>query len=229
MVFCRGSNDDRTLETSHNYRVWLDLDSSNGHRPVSTYVQFQSSVDAYLAPVGRPHSEAHFWWGLLAKLIYCPWMKRHGMDVSTNSITNSIANRSDACAALSSKIWAHPELMYQEHRAHQLLTDFLEKEQFDVYRGYAGVSTAFRAEFQSSRFMNGAPGTHATVAILCEYDALPEIGHACGHNLIAGSSATLSGGLLSAKVFCVFQKLGSPPLARSRMYSKDLVTVPKAR
>lgn len=77
---------------------------------------------------------------------------------------------------LSEEIWNHPELNFEEHTAHRLLTDYLEGKGFAVERGYAGVATAFRA-----RFGAGKPN----VCVICEYDALPEIGHACGHNLIA--------------------------------------------
>ena len=78
--------------------------------------------------------------------------------------------------SLSEEIWRNPELNFEEHKAHQLLTDFLEGKGFSVERGFCGVSTAFRATFGSGR---------PNVCVICEYDALPEIGHACGHNLIA--------------------------------------------
>nr|KAG5696808.1 hypothetical protein BaRGS_012831 [Batillaria attramentaria] len=79
---------------------------------------------------------------------------------------------------LSQKIWARPELNFEEHYAHQVLTDFLEARGFNVERRYK-LETAFRATWGGET--TGLPN----VAILCEYDALPEIGHACGHNLIA--------------------------------------------
>ena len=64
---------------------------------------------------------------------------------------------------------------YNEHHAHELLTNHLEGQGFTVERKYH-LETAFRATVGS-----GSPH----VAVLCEYDALPGIGHACGHNLIA--------------------------------------------
>ena len=76
-------------------------------------------------------------------------------------------------------IHAHPELNYEEHYSANLLADALEKHGMEVERGVGGVETAFRAT------MNGGAGKGPTVAILAEYDALPEIGHGCGHNLIA--------------------------------------------
>ncbi|OWA52311.1 hypothetical protein BV898_16769 [Hypsibius exemplaris] len=83
---------------------------------------------------------------------------------------------------ISQQIWKKPEEKFAEKFAHGLLTDFLEKRGFAVTRAYKEVETAFRAEFQSANYKQGED---PTIAVLCEYDALPEIGHACGHNLIA--------------------------------------------
>ena len=77
---------------------------------------------------------------------------------------------------ISLDIHSHPELNFQEHRAHGLLTDYLEGKGFRVERGAYEMATAFEAVAGS-----GGP----TIAVLSEYDALPGIGHACGHNLIA--------------------------------------------
>src|SRR5690349_23388587 len=70
----------------------------------------------------------------------------------------------------------NPEIRFQEHKAAEILTNELEEQGFDVERGVAGLDTAFVATYGS-----GKP----VVAFLAEYDALPKIGHACGHNLIA--------------------------------------------
>lgn len=75
-------------------------------------------------------------------------------------------------------IHEHPELGSQEFQAVEKLTGLLEKHGFSVERGIAGLQTAFRATFT----LNGSPAP--SVAYLAEYDALPEVGHACGHNLI---------------------------------------------
>ncbi|XP_078618513.1 xaa-Arg dipeptidase-like [Branchiostoma floridae x Branchiostoma japonicum] len=77
---------------------------------------------------------------------------------------------------LSQEIWKNPELAFKEHHAHKVLTDFLEKQGFRVDRHYK-LETAFRAVFGKEG------GLH--VCVICEYDALPGIGHGCGHNLIA--------------------------------------------
>ncbi|XP_033630848.1 peptidase M20 domain-containing protein 2-like isoform X1 [Asterias rubens] len=79
--------------------------------------------------------------------------------------------------AISQDIWTHPELNFNEHHAHEVLTDFLEKEGFKVERKFV-LETAFRATF-------GCDDAGPNVCVICEYDALPGIGHACGHNLIA--------------------------------------------
>ena len=83
--------------------------------------------------------------------------------------------------ATSHDIHAHPELAFQEHHASARLADELERGGFRVERGAGGLPTAFRAELDG-----GEPGP--TLAILAEYDALPGIGHACGHNIIATSA-----------------------------------------
>ncbi|MGH2379070.1 MAG: M20 family metallopeptidase [Candidatus Limnocylindria bacterium] len=79
---------------------------------------------------------------------------------------------------LSARIHRSPELGYQEHQAALWITTFLEGAGFTVTKGYGGLETAYRADAAGK-------GDGPTVAILSEYDALPDIGHACGHNLIA--------------------------------------------
>jgi amidohydrolase len=80
---------------------------------------------------------------------------------------------------VATKIHANPELRFEEHRAAAWLTEAIESKGVTVERSAGGLSTAFRAR-------SGKKGPR--VAILAEYDALPEIGHACGHNLIAASA-----------------------------------------
>ena len=77
--------------------------------------------------------------------------------------------------ALSDDIFDHPEVGYEEYRASGLLCDLLEREGFAVERGIAGIPTAFRAVYE-----NGVDGP--SMGLLCEYDALEGIGHACGHH-----------------------------------------------
>ncbi|XP_075723463.1 peptidase M20 domain-containing protein 2-like isoform X1 [Rhipicephalus microplus] len=80
---------------------------------------------------------------------------------------------------LSQFLWANPETSMKEATAHMKLCDFLERKGFKVTRRYV-LDTAFKAEFTSPGGFDGP-----TITFICEYDALPEIGHACGHNLVA--------------------------------------------
>ncbi|CAH3149965.1 unnamed protein product [Porites evermanni] len=77
---------------------------------------------------------------------------------------------------LNQQIWRKPELCYQEKYAHEVLTTFFKDKGFEVTKHYT-LETAFRAS-------SGSCGKRV-VGLICEYDALPGIGHACGHNLIA--------------------------------------------
>src|ERR687888_2478935 len=87
-----------------------------------------------------------------------------------------IDEQSDHLAELALDIHANPELAFNEHRSAGLLIEALRSDGFDVSAGTGGLETAFRAEY------GGAD--QPRVAALAEYDALPGIGHACGHNLI---------------------------------------------
>lgn len=84
---------------------------------------------------------------------------------------------SSELVSVSKYIHENPELAFKEEKAATRLTDTLCRAGIPVNRGAYGLATAFEAEFGRS----GAP----CVALLAEYDALPEIGHACGHNIIA--------------------------------------------
>jgi amidohydrolase len=77
---------------------------------------------------------------------------------------------------ISHTIHEHPETLFEERQAAALLSETLEEHGFDVECGIAGLETSFVATYGS-----GSP----VVGIIAEYDALPKIGHACGHNLIA--------------------------------------------
>src|SRR5512139_4122095 len=87
-------------------------------------------------------------------------------------------------------ITGHAELSLREVRTSETLSSFLDEKGFRVVRGIAGMATAFRAEF---RFGPGRP----RVAFLCEMDALPGIGHACGHNIGGVASACAAAALAS--------------------------------
>ena len=89
--------------------------------------------------------------------------------------------------SLSEAIWDRPELAMEEHEAHATLTKYLTEQGFDVQSGYC-LETAFKATWRGNEERVCGPN----VAVICEYDALPEIGHACGHNLIAEAGRSRS-------------------------------------
>ena len=94
-------------------------------------------------------------------------------------------------ADISDYIYNNPELGNEEYKAVEALTTFLKEHDFKVEASIAGMDTAFKATFDS-----GKPGM--TIGYLCEYDALPKIGHGCGHNMIGVMSA--GAGVVLSKV-----------------------------
>jgi amidohydrolase len=105
-------------------------------------------------------------------------------------VIEEVERRGDVLVDASRQIHARPELCYEEHFACDVLASICEGEGLAVERGAYGVETAFVAR--------AGDGDGPTVAVLCEYDALPGIGHACGHNIIA--TAGLGAGLAAASV-----------------------------
>jgi amidohydrolase len=103
----------------------------------------------------------------------------------------------------SHRIHARPELGFDEHHAHDVLTAVLADAGLEVTRGAYGLDTAFEATA-------GAAGP--TVAVLCEYDALPVIGHACGHNIIgtAGVGAGIAAAAVAGELGGTLRVLGTP-------------------
>jgi amidohydrolase len=95
------------------------------------------------------------------------------------SVTASVEAQRQQLRNLSLKIHANPELGFKEVKAAAWITQYLEKNGFAVERGTCGLETAFRGSYGE-----GKPA----IALVAEYDALPKLGHACGHNLIAGGS-----------------------------------------
>lgn len=94
-----------------------------------------------------------------------------------DDVLAGIDQAADELWRLALDIHSHPEVAFQERLSADALCRTLERHGFRTERPIAGLDTAFRAE------VSGRPGG-PTVAVLAEYDALPEIGHACGHNLI---------------------------------------------
>jgi len=95
------------------------------------------------------------------------------------SVIAEIEARRQQLRDLSLKIHSTPELGFQEVKAAAWLSQYLEKNGFSIERGICELPTAFRGSYGQ-----GKPA----IALLAEYDALPQLGHACGHNLIAGGA-----------------------------------------
>ncbi|MEV5731577.1 amidohydrolase [Streptomyces pharetrae] len=102
----------------------------------------------------------------------------HTLDDVDTPLNAEVARRADELWDIALRLHADPEYAFAEHRSAALLTGVLECEGFAVERQVAGLPTAFTA-----RSGHGRPA----VALLLEYDALPGLGHACGHNLIAAA------------------------------------------
>lgn len=102
-------------------------------------------------------------------------------------------------------VHAHPELAFAEHRTVARLTDWLRAEGFAVACPYGGLDTSFEAVLELN---DDGP----EIVLLAEYDALPELGHACGHNLICTAAIGAATALRE-----VLPKLDAPPPGRLRV------------
>ena len=96
-------------------------------------------------------------------------------DITMNIISNWIFSHEEEIIHIAGDIFCHPETAYQESHSSECLAGFLQKQGFEISWNTAGISTAFTAVWG-----NGRP----RLGFLAEYDALPELGHACGHNLL---------------------------------------------
>ena len=92
---------------------------------------------------------------------------------------------------ISDYIYENPELGNEEFKSSEKLISFLQDHNFEIEKEFLGIKTAFRATYDSKK-------EGATIGYLCEYDALPEIGHGCGHNMIGSMSA--GAGIILSKV-----------------------------
>ncbi|MBI2157725.1 MAG: M20 family metallopeptidase [Candidatus Rokubacteria bacterium] len=129
------------------------------------------------------------------------------LDALKPKVAAAVDRLADELEALSHRIHATPELCFQEDKAHGWLTGFLAGHGTKVERGIGGLPTAFRATIEGS-------GPGPTIAIMAEYDALPGIGHACGHNVIAtagaGAGAALGAALGTLPFPGRVQVIGTP-------------------
>ena len=100
------------------------------------------------------------------------------LDEAKSRLLDEVDRHAADLLGVSRDIFSHPELCYEEHHAHEVLTRAAEQAGLAVERGAHGLPTAFVARA-------GRAGPE--VAVICEYDALPGLGHACGHNIIAAA------------------------------------------
>ncbi|KAG6855820.1 hypothetical protein H0H87_010582 [Tephrocybe sp. NHM501043] len=122
------------------------------------------------------------------------------------NIEETLKELDDELRELSLDIHAHPEIRFEERYAHDLLTKFMAKHGFEVTKHYH-LETAWRASFT-----NGEGGR--TIGVNSEMDALPGVGHACGHNLIAisgvGVSIAIKNALEKFNISGKVELLGTP-------------------
>ncbi|KAJ3022799.1 UNVERIFIED_CONTAM: hypothetical protein HDU68_008939 [Siphonaria sp. JEL0065] len=124
--------------------------------------------------------------------------------MTSNSVfvEDFLTTQTSTLRELSLQIHSNPELSGLEHKAHDLLADFLEARGFTVSRKACGLETGFLAEWSGRDVTTET----VTIAFLSECDALPGIGHACGHNLIAISGVTAA---LSLQAFITKNNLNA--------------------
>lgn len=109
------------------------------------------------------------------------------LDQAKDTAHAKVTSHQDELINLSHEVWDHPELAFEEEHAAKVCADVLSGAGFDVTMGIAGLPTAFVAEYGSGPL---------TIGICSELDALPGIGHACGHNMIAAAGVGAGLGLM---------------------------------
>ncbi len=107
--------------------------------------------------------------------IICTMENKLAAELKT-TVQSDVDNHRQQLSDLSLKIHSNPETGFKEHKASNWLSQYLETNGFTVECGICQLETAFKASYGNKR---------PAIAILAEYDALPKLGHACGHNLIA--------------------------------------------
>ncbi|HEY2068200.1 MAG TPA: M20 family metallopeptidase [Rhizomicrobium sp.] len=137
------------------------------------------------------------------------------LDILKKDVDGIIESMRDELLSLSHAIHQEPELALEEFKAAKRLADAVEKHDLPVQRASFGLETSYVSEFGK----DGGP----TIAILSEYDALPGVGHACGHNIIAttGLGAALALSKLGARLPGRVRYLGTP--AEERFGGKEII------
>jgi amidohydrolase len=102
--------------------------------------------------------------------------------IPTDRLATTVAEVVPEALELSHRVHANPEIAYEERQAASWTAELLERHGFEITRPVGGLETAFVARRRGAR-------VGPVIAFLGEYDALPEVGHGCGHNLMCSSSA----------------------------------------
>ena len=150
-------------------------------------------------------------------------VKAMEIEQAKSLVIAEIDRRAAELRELALRIHANPELAFKEEKAANWLVEFLAGSGFSVKKGICDMPTAFEAAYG-----NGRPA----IAFLAEYDALPDIGHACGHNLIATASVGAAlgtakavenlGGRVSVVGTPAEEVYGGKALMANRGYFRDL-------
>ncbi|MFN8516171.1 MAG: M20 family metallopeptidase [Chloroflexia bacterium] len=126
-------------------------------------------------------------------------------DELRRKVAEAIDEHAPGIVDVADQIHKKPEIGFEERFASQLLADRLKANGFEVEKPIGGLETAFRATKRGK-------GPGPTIAVLAEYDALPAIGHGCGHNLIgaSGLGAAIGLGQVMDQLNGTFQIIGTP-------------------
>ena len=124
------------------------------------------------------------------------------IDALKEKVKSLVDEISPRAIEMAEHIFDDPELSQKEFKAQKYLTEELKKNGFKVEEGAGGIETSFRAEFDSKK-------EGPAIALVAEYDALPKMGHACHHHIIASSSVNCAIALskisdeLCGKILCI--------------------------
>jgi metal-dependent amidase/aminoacylase/carboxypeptidase family protein len=109
------------------------------------------------------------------------WIELVDVKILKESAKKEVDAQKKRLVEIAKWMYENPELGSEEYKAYAMLTEELEKQGAKVERQLLGMPTAFSASFKGKK-------KGPRVAVLAEYDALPGVGHGCGHNLIAASA-----------------------------------------
>lgn len=134
-------------------------------------------------------------------------MDEEAIQAKKREVWEAIDRLEPRLVELADRIHKNPELQFEEFKASQWLCGAAEEAGFEIEKPIGGLDTAFRATFGAKH-----GGSGPVVAFLAEYDALPEIGHACGHNLIGTASLGAALGVARAidDIPGIIQFIGTP-------------------